>query len=212
MRFPLISTALAALCFALPTAAQKVNNYGGDGTVASSTMLLFTESFECKAAVVINHGQPEWKDDYTQMLDKLKGRLNRLGKNMWTTFMSSAPIEIGGTIVPAGSYVAGLMCDKDGKFSLALLDAGKAMKQGLMPFGPQTWKPDVLVPMELHRDSSKESVTLMKISLATEKDDPMHGTLTIAWGPHTLTAKLAVHEHGKDDHGEHDKEHGEHKK
>ena len=183
MRFPKLTSALTALCLALPVAAQQVTNYGGESTVASSTMLLFTPSFECKAAVVINHGQPEWNDDYTQMLDKLKGRLNRLGKNMWTTFMNSAPIEIGGTTVPAGSYVAGLMCDKDGKFSLALLDAAKAMKQGLMPFGPQTWKPDVLVPMELHKDSSEESVKLMRITLTTEKDDPMHGALTIAWGP-----------------------------
>lgn len=195
MRFPLITAALAALCLALPTTAQKVKNYGGDSNRANSTMVLFGENL--MAGVVISYGQPEWKEDEYKDLDKMiahyKGNLLRLGKNLWTTFMTSVPITIGGTKVEAGSYVVGMMLDKDGKFSLALLDATKAMKKGLMPFGPQKWTPDYLLPLELHKDSVKGVVKLMKMSLVSDKDDATKGTFRLVWGTHELTAPLQVH-------------------
>jgi len=190
MRLPLLSTALAALCFALPTPAQKVQVFGGNGMRANSTLVLF--GAELMAGISITHGQPTWHDEYSDMLDKLKGKTNRLGKDLWTTFMTSVPLSLGGVMVPAGSYVVGLHCDKDGKFSLAMLDASKAMKAGAMPFGPQNWKADVLTPLTLNKDVAEENVDEMTMTLATDEDDPMSGSFTLAWGPHTLTAPLKI--------------------
>src|SRR5690606_35347634 len=102
MRLPLLSTALAALCFALPTTAQKVQVFGGNGMRANSTLVLF--GAELMAGISITHGQPTWHDEYSDMLDKLKGKTNRLGKDLWTTFMTSVPLSLGGVMVPAGSY------------------------------------------------------------------------------------------------------------
>ena len=195
MRFNLISAALAALCFALPTTAQKVQVFGGNGQRAASTMILFGQ--DMMAGLTINHGQPEWKDQYTGMMDKLKGKTNRLGKDLWTTFMTSTPVEIGGAKVMPGCYCVGLHCDNDGKFSLAMIDSTKAMKKGLMPFGPQNWKPEVVVPMKLNMNASKESQKKMLMTLKANKDNPMTGMFTLAWGPHTLTADVKVHKAAK---------------
>lgn len=194
MRLPLITAAFAALSLSLPATAQNVRVFGGESQRACSTMLLFGENV--MAGLTVTHGQPIWKDEYTSQLDKLKGKLNRLGKDLWTTFMTSVPVTIGGTEVPAGSYCVGLMCDAEGTFSLALIDATKAMKKSLMPFGPQEWKPDVTVPLTLNKDASEESVEKMTITLKASDKDPMKGTFTIAWGPHTLVAPMQVHAGG----------------
>ena len=216
MRLPLLSAALAALCFALPATAQKVQVFGGNGMRANSSLILF--GADMMAGITVTHGQPKWHDEYTGMLGKLQGKTNRLGKDLWTTFMTSVPLTIGGAKVPAGSYVCGLHCDKQGNFALAMLDATKAMKAGHMPFAPHNWKPDVVTPLKLNKDVSEDSVELMTMTLAVDKQDPMSGTFTMAWGPHTLTADLKVlpaekghdedgDEHDDDDGKEHAKEH-----
>lgn len=226
MRFPILTAAFAAICLSLPATAQKVQVFGGNGMRANSSLILFGANM--MAGITITHGQPDWRDEYTGMLDKLKGRTNRLGKDLWTTFMNSVPLSIGGKTLPAGSYVVGLHCDKQGNFSLAMLEASKAMKMGAMPFGPQNWKADVMLPLTLNKNVAKEKVGKMKMTLAASKSDPMQGMFTLAWGPHTLTGKLKVlpkakaggkgdhggdHDHDGGKHGEHGKngEHGGHK-
>ena len=190
MRFPILSAAFAALCLALPATAQKVQVFGGNGQRAASTVVLFGDNL--MAGMSIAHGQPAWKAEYDSMIDTLKGKLNRLGKDWWTTFNTSIDCEIGGTKVPAGSYVLGLACDKDGKFTLAVMDAGKAMKAGLVPFGPQKWTPDFSIPLELKKDANEKVVELMKIELAVDKENPSTGTLTLSWGKHVLSAPMAI--------------------
>ena len=183
--------AFAALSLSIPAFAQKVQVFGGAAERASSTIVLFGE--DMMAGLTMTYGQPAWQPEYDTMLDKLKGRLNRLGKDMWTTFLTTVPVEIGGVKVEAGSYVVGLMCDKDGKFHLALLDATKSAKAGTLPFGPQTWTPDVLCPLTLNKDAAKESAAKMTMTLAADAKDPATGTFTLAWGKHTLTGALKLH-------------------
>ena len=192
MRLPRFLSATApavllALSLAVPAAAQGVQVFGGPSMRASSSLILFGD--DMMAGLTVTHGQPEWRDEYTAMLDKLKGKINRLGKDMWTTLATSVPIEIGGAKIAPG-----LHCDQDGVFSLALIDSTKAMKGGLMPFGPQNWKPEVTAPLKLDKDVVDEAVGKMTISLTSSDDDPMQGTFTIAWGPHTLTAPLKIHQ------------------
>lgn len=195
MRFPLLPAAFAALCLSLPAAAQDVQVFGGKGTRAASTLILFGKNVA--AGMSIQHGEPEWKPENDAMMDQLKGRLLRLGKDWWTTFTTSVAIEIGGKKIPAGSYLVGLECDKDGKFSLALLDSTKGMQQGAFPLEDQkthlmNWKPDIVAPMTLNKDVSKEVVSKMSIELTADKKDPSKGMFTIAWGKHTLTAPMTI--------------------
>ena len=182
--------AFAALSLTLSATAQKIQVFGGAAERASSSLVLFGENV--MAGVTLTYGQPAWQPEYDTMLDKLKGRLNRLGKDMWTTLLTTVPLELGGAKVEAGSYVVGLMCDKDGKFHLALLDATKAAKAGTLPFGQQTWTPDVLCPLTLNKDGAKEAAEKMTMTLAADAKDPSNGTFTLAWGKHTLTGALKL--------------------
>jgi len=193
MRFNLIPAAFAAFCLALPTTAQekKVQVFGGNTQRAASTMILFGQGL--MAGVTIVHGQPEWNDKYTGMLDKLKGKTNRLGKDFWTTFMTNSPIEIGGSKIEPGCYCVALHCDKEGKFSLVMTDSTAAMKKSYMPWGPFEWKPAAKAPLKLNMNASKKSQQTMLMTLKANDDNPMNGTFTLAWGPHTLTAPVKVH-------------------
>jgi hypothetical protein len=201
MRLPILTA--CALCIALPATAQestvknpatkdasaaKIQVFGGTSSRPNTGVFLFGENIA--AGITISHGQPEWTNDYAN-LDQFKGQLIRLGKDQWTTLMTSVPVDIGGTTVPAGSYVCGLSCDKSGKFGLALIDSTKAMKAGLMPFTmPQTWTPDITVPLTLNKDVSKEVVSKLSIELKGNKQEPTKATFTLAWGPHTLTSPV----------------------
>ena len=155
MRIPILSAAIAAFCLALPSSAQEIQVFGGNGMRANSFIGLFGK--DMMATVTVTHGQPMWQDSYTNMLDKLTGKTHRLGKDLWTTLMTSVPISIGGSTVPTGCYVVGLHCDKEGNFSLAMLNASKAMKAGNMPFGAQNWKADVMTPLKLNKNITKDS-------------------------------------------------------
>jgi hypothetical protein len=191
MRSHLITAALAAICFTLPATAQKVRVFGGIGQRASTSVLFFGENV--MGAVTIVHGEPQWQPSYDGRIDEVKGKLLRLGKDLWTTYMSSVDVEIGGVNVPAGSYVVGLQCDEDGNFGLAFLDATKALKNGTMPFGAQTWTPDVVAPLALKRNASEEVVSKLKMELTADEEDPPSGNVTLSWGKHQLHAALKIH-------------------
>lgn len=195
MRFPLLTSLATALCLALPATAQKVQVFGGNGERASSSQILFGPGI--MAGMAVNYSQPTWKESHNELMDSLKGKLLRLGKDWWTTFNTSVDVEFGGVKVPKGSYLLGLSCDKEGKFSLALLDAAKALKAGAAPWplddqGTMNWKPDILAPMELHKDVADTSVTKMTMTLKANAEDLADGSFTIAWGKHELRTKLAV--------------------
>ena len=190
MRPPLIRAATAAICLATATLAQQVQVYNFDGPRRASNMVLF--GADMAAGVTVVHGQPEWKKEYDGMLGMLKGKTHRLGKDLWTTFMTSAPVELGGVKVAPGCYCCGLHCDKDGKFSFAMMDATRAMKKGLMPFGPQTWKPELKVPLKFGKGVVKGVVEKMEIKLMGDAEDKMKGAFVIHWGTHELSAPMNV--------------------
>ena len=213
MRFPFVSTALAALCFTLPVAAQQLNGMSVSSTRGETRIMVATADFSTFSMASLTYGQPEWKAEYDNMLDKVKGKMNRLGKDGFTTLICFSELEIGGAKIPAGSYIVALHCDKDGKFALAFLDSTKAMKEKVFPGAD--FKADVLAPVTLNKDSAKEAVSKMTMTFDAPKDGGGKGTFTLAWGKHTVTAPVTLHapqgaaktgEHGGD-HGKKD-EHG----
>jgi hypothetical protein len=192
MRFPLIPALLCAALFAAPTTAQKMRGMAFSGPRHSTTLAMFASDFSVGHMAIVAHGQPTWKEayaDFDGLIAKYKGQINRLGSNWWTTLQSSTTLELGGVAIPAGSYVVAIAIDETGKkFSLALLDATKAMKTGAMPFQPAKWTPDVTVPMTFHKDAAEQPVEKMTMTFEADAETAGKGTFTIAWGPHTLTA------------------------
>ena len=191
MHLSLFRAALVAVTLATSAAAQGLQVYNFDSPRHASNMVLFGANVA--AGMTIVHGQPQWKKEYDGMQDMLKGKTHRLGKDLWTTFMTSAPVELGGVKVAPGCYCVGLHCDKAGKFALAMMDATRAMKKSLMPFGPQNWKPEVVVPLKFEKGANKKLAEKMVISLIGDKDDKMKGLIRLSWGNHYLSAPVKVH-------------------
>lgn len=181
--------ALAAFLSFTPSLKAQIQVFGGpDPDRRGSSVFLFSDAMTVGAA--ISYSGPVWKDDYNQMLDKLRDKNLRLGKNWWTSLDTSIAMEIGGKRLEAGAYFLGLHCDKDGNFHLMVFGASEAMKQGLMPFAADDWKGGVMIPLALHKDSLKEPAKTMVLAIEVDKQNPSNGTFSMHWGPHGLDAAV----------------------
>jgi len=205
MRSHILST-VCALCFALPAAAQegavknpdtkdatatkKWQGMAFPGAHACTSLAVFTSDFSAGAMATVSHGQPDWKDGNDALIEKLKGTTQRLGKDAWTSLTTTSELELGSTKIPAGSYFVAISIGKDGSFALVLTDSSKAMKSGLLPFGPQNWKPDYTVPMT--KGMGSEVVSKMTMTFDADEKVPGKGNFKIAWGKHTLTAPATL--------------------
>jgi hypothetical protein len=192
MRFPLLTQALAALCLTVPVAAQKVTATGASTMRAETRIVAFTEDFTKFAMASLTYGQPEWKAEYDAQIDSLKGKTNRLGKDWFTTLITSSELELGGVKIAPGSYIVGVHVDAEGKFALALMDSTKAMQQKVNPF--TDWKPEITVPVTMGKGNAPESVQKMTMTFeAKPTDEGGKGTLTIAWGKHALSCPAMLY-------------------
>lgn len=191
MHVRFLTAAIAAISFSLPVAAQKLGGMAASSTRGETRLMAATEDFSVFTMASLTYGQPEWKASYDAMLDKLKGKVNRLGKDWFTTLITMSDLEIGGAKIPAGSYIVGLHCDQDGKFALALLDSTKAMKNKIYP--GMDFKPEFVCPLTLNKDAAKDVVSKMTMTFDAKQEDGGKGTFTLAWGKHTLTAPAQIH-------------------
>lgn len=200
MRFPFLTAALAALCCTIPATAQKLESHAASSMRNETRILVFNSpDFSNFAMASLTHGQPMWKAEYEAGVEKLevngksvKGKTLRLGKDWWTTLITSSELEMGGTKIAPGSYVVGLHVDNDGKFALALMDSTKAMKDGVLPFGME-WKPEITVPLTFNKGAAKAPVEKLTMTLAADQGGGGKGTFTLAWGTHTMTAPVMLH-------------------
>lgn len=186
-----ILAAIAAL--ALPATAQ-VQAFGGSAPRMAATRFYFDTTgggFKCLGSVCAQYGQPVWQDKYDAMLDSLKGKQLRLGKDYWTTFNNSVPLTIGDLELPAGAWYLGLKCDAQGTFSLAFLDAMKADKKGFVPFDADAWEVDHLAPMK--RTAGENLVEKMTMDLNADANHPELLTFVVSWGKHQLSVGMKAH-------------------
>ena len=181
--------AVAGLALPVPPAQQaQLQALGGTAPRMAATRLFFAPQFQLKGMVCVQYGQPAWKAEYDAMIDKLKGKQLRLGKDFWTTLNTSVALDIGGTAVPAGAYYLGLTCGADGAFSLALLHAEAADKAGYAPFLADAWKIDLTAPMK-HATGDKQ-VDAMTMDLNADDKEPTQLTFVVSWGKHTLSVPV----------------------
>src|SRR5262245_56274783 len=112
-RAVLAGSALAVAALALPASqSQQLQAFGGNSPRMAATRLCFDQ--QLRGMICVQYGQPTWKAEYDGMLEKLKGKQLRLGKDFWTTFNTTVALDVGGTAVPAGAYYLGLTCGADG--------------------------------------------------------------------------------------------------
>ena len=178
MHVRFLTAAIAAISLSLPVAAQKLGGMAASSTRGETRLMAATEDFSVFTMASLTYGQPEWNASYDAMLDKLKGKVNRLGKDWFTTLITMSDLEIGGAKIPAGSYIVGLHCDKDGKFALALMDSTTAMKNKVYP--GMDFKPEIVCPLTLNKDSAKDVVQKMTMTFDAKQEDGGKSTFTLA--------------------------------
>ena len=190
MRIPSrsLGAALVVAASLVPTLrSQNVKVFGGpDPDRTAATLVMFGDNV--MAGISISYSQPAWKDEYDSMMEELKGKSHRLGKNWWTSFDTTAKLQLGGTMIPPGAYYLGLHCDDEGNFSLLVFDADKAMKTGMVPFAVETWKGGMKVP----KGTLEQPATKLTIKLDKNDADPMHSALRVQWGKHELSADMTI--------------------
>jgi hypothetical protein len=112
----------------------------------------------------------------------------RFGKDSWAYLDVDTPITIGGKAVRPGHYCLVLDCDKDGSWSLVLLDAQLMRRRGLPGFATMR----VVGIGSLHGlKMSKAKKPAAEFTVEFERGkDPARTALRIAFGPHVLVAPV----------------------
>lgn len=191
LRHRLLVASLAAT-FACASPAQKVE--AGDHERRSSTVFVVGADSETLAAVAVGYGQATWRDGYDAQLASLRGNYTRLGAHWWTTLDTVAPIEIGGTRIPAGSYYLGVAIGDGGALSLLVFDSREAMKARIMPWTTALYRGDFpaqfRAPLALAKDVRKDVVAKLEIEVRADAKAPATGTFTIRWGRHEASAPM----------------------
>ena len=194
------SLATLALLAVLPAQTQV---FGGLDDRKSAGIAFFNSDFSASPGwLAIEYGQGTWNDEYASMIDQVKGKAVRFGKNMWTSLDTSVDLKFGATTVKAGQYYVALACSPKGDWSLLLLDPNDVRKKRLMPHMTTQIVADgqaktvAEIPMKL--DKSEKTTEKQTIDIKADQKNIGNATLTISWGPHQLTAAF-VCELAKDD-------------
>lgn len=196
MRLPHITAMFGAFTLLLSMLpAQRVEG-GPDPDRRASTLSVSEDDGAASTYVAIGYSQAKWRAGYEDMLDDLRCRYARLGKNWWTTFDTVTALEIGGVRVEAGSYYLGIAVDDDGSFHLLLFASNKAMKAGLLPWTTALYRgeveADLRAPMTLRKQALQLPATELEIAITIEEQTTTRARLSIRWGRHELFAPVAL--------------------
>lgn len=154
-----------------------------------SVRCVFFGNTTVSGSYAIDWGAPAWSAEYEQGFDELTlGKRVRFGKDQWTTLDTSCALVIAGKEVKAGLYYCALERNKKGDFALVLLDPDEIRKARLDPFASESTRGGLLIPLA-HAARNSKAAALM-IEVVKESANEKEQTLTIAWGPHALTAQV----------------------
>jgi len=172
---------------------KKEMNVYSNTSDRQSARVSFWAGQSSPGQVVIDYGRPVWKDEYDEALDspKLEKRRWRLGKNFWTTLDTNVDLDFAGTKVPAGYYYLTLEHKGDHEFVLAFLDPAEVRKAKLDAYFAHKSKGGIEIPMS-HSDYDQAAEQL-EIGIKVSKSAPTKGKMYVHFGPHLLTAVVAMH-------------------
>lgn len=139
--------------------------------------------------VAIDHGQPAWNDRFEAYLQRANAPRWRLGENFWTTLDTNMELVLGGVDVPIGAYYVVLQPSERG-LELALLDPQTVRTQRLDAYEANKTTGGILVPLQ--RRPAAVPTARLQIELTVDRQQRDQGTLAIRFGPHELTAPLAM--------------------
>jgi tetratricopeptide (TPR) repeat protein len=182
----------AKIVAAMTAAPEQVRAFA-IATPRSSARLFLFGNRRSAGQVMIDHGQPDWKDAYGEMIDSPDsvGKRWRLGSDFWTTLDSNLDLTIGGTKVPAGVYYLALEHKGDSKIALVLLDPVAVRKEKIDAFQVERTAGSGTEIVLQHREVEDEAEKLA-FSFESDPADASSAKLIIRFGPHELTAPVRL--------------------
>jgi len=181
------------LAAALPKASQSAPQQAFPETSPrGSSRIFYWGGNRSGGQVIVDYGQPAWKEEYDQSVDAQLGVRWRLGNNFWTRLDTNMDVTAGEVDIPAGLYYLVLERRKeDRNFVLWLLDPVEIRDARLDAFqAPQT-KGGIALPLEYKAVELKAEK--LQIALAPDAQRKDGATLTVHFGKHRLATKLTLH-------------------
>lgn len=142
--------------------------------------------------IALDYSPVPWQAKYEAAFaaGKLRGTKWRLGSDFWTSLDTSVDLVIGGVKVPAGYYYVTAEQRDEQSFVLALHDASAVKKLHLDAFECQKLQGGIELPMQ--HVGGKDVAAHLEITLAADEKPNDHGSLTVRFGGHVLTATIAA--------------------
>jgi hypothetical protein len=171
---------------------DTIQAFAQASSARDSTRIAYFGRRTSAGQLVIDYGTPKWKDEYAaHIANKMfDGRRWRLGNDMWTSLDSSLGFELGDQKFEPGQYYLVIERKSDGKIVLVVLDPAEVRKQKLDAYLAHmtTGGTDVA----LKHEESKEVEQRLRITLSVDDGDHTRGELSIAFGPHRLSAPVKL--------------------
>jgi hypothetical protein len=159
---------------------SRIFYWGGDGNGHSGGQL------------VVDYGQPIWKEEYDKSVESMLGVRWRLGQNSWTRLDVNMDVNAGDVDVPAGLYYLVLERKQEDKsFVLWLLDPIEIRDAKIDAFEAAKTKGGIAVPLEYKAAELKADKLQIALTLDSQRKDGTN--LVIHFGKHQLSAKLTLH-------------------
>jgi len=194
----LSSTAAAAVAlglFASFTAAQQGDDeqqaYVSTTSRGSTRVAYFGKA---AGELVIDYGQPVWKEEYQKALDSKKfvGQRWRLGQDFWTNLDANVDFRLGSTTIKAGYYYLTLELKKDGTYILGFHDPAAVRKNKLDAFLAPQYKQPAMFEVPLDYEKASEPAKQLVFNLEMSDADQSQGTFSLQFGPHKLKTQLQM--------------------
>jgi hypothetical protein len=196
----LSGTAAAAVAlglFASFTAAQQGDDEQQayvSTTSRGSTRVAYFGKKGSAGELVIDYGQPPWKEEYQKALEskKLVGQRWRLGQDFWTNLDSSMDFRLGNTMIKAGYYYLTLELKKDGSYVLGFHDPAAIRKIKLDAFLSSQYKQPAVYEVTLEYEKASDVAKQLVFNLQMSDADLNQGVFSLQFGPHKLKAPLQM--------------------
>lgn len=142
--------------------------------------------------VALDYSPVPWQAKYEAAFaaGKLRGTKWRLGSNFWTSLDTSVDLVIGGVKVPAGYYYVTAEQRDEQSFLLALHDAAAVKKLHLDAYECQKLQGGIELPLQ--HVGGKDVLDHLEITLEADEKANDHGTLTVRFGGHVLSAPIVA--------------------
>ena len=190
-----VATAAACLFISTTVAQSKDDElqvYANTTTRGSTRVAYFGKSGG--GELVVDYGQPVWKDEYQKALDSKKfvNQRWRLGQDFWTNLDSNVDFKLNNVAIKAGYYYLTLELKKDGTYILGFHDPVAVRKAKLDAFLAPQYKAPAMFEVPLDYEKVSEPAKQLTFNLEVSEADQTQGTFSLQFGPHKLKGLLQM--------------------